>query len=305
MEDTIKKENLEEYNAFNHLIDKTNKNQYLFKENIPLIQTLILLTKADEAKNILEIGCAQGVGTHTIFSQNRSPGNIVGIDISDKMLAKAVENFKANVNFTCNPHNQLQLLSVKANEKITLTDNAEGKTLTLIQCDCESIPYVDEQFDSYICSLTLHHADDYTQSVKEAYRVLKKGGKFGVGEFGDKSQNIYNLIYQILEKYGLKTPSAKIFRIADDIKGFIKICSEAGFKNIKYGYTNIFKANFDKDNVVKNLHEKIKIQLNELKDKDKDKYEALMTELNNALNQYFVVDNKVAMMNCICIFGEK
>jgi len=49
-------------------------------------------------------------------------------------------------------------------------------------CDAASIPLRDECADMVFCVATLHHIEDPSLAIKEAHRVLRRGGVIGIAE---------------------------------------------------------------------------------------------------------------------------
>jgi ubiquinone/menaquinone biosynthesis C-methylase UbiE len=47
---------------------------------------------------------------------------------------------------------------------------------TFVQCSMTSMPFPDETFDAVLCLHVVAHFKDGEQGIKEAFRVLKKGG---------------------------------------------------------------------------------------------------------------------------------
>lgn len=84
---------------------------------------------------ILDVGCGNG-----FISQLYPNFNIVGIDISDGMLA----------------HNPQKWIKAPA----------------------EAIPFPDNHFDYVVCRSLLHHLEEPEQGLREMFRVLKPGGKW-------------------------------------------------------------------------------------------------------------------------------
>lgn len=76
------------------------------------------------------------------------------------------------------------------NVKITLTDFSQlmiekcsellrkNSMFSFQQMDLQAIPFADESFDIVIANHMLYHVPDMEKGLREAYRVLKKGGTF-------------------------------------------------------------------------------------------------------------------------------
>ena len=100
-------------------------------------------------KKILDVGC--GIGS---FEQNLPSLNIVGLDISEKMLEEAR----------------------KRSDK------------TFFQGNAEKLEFKDSTFDAVFTVTTLEFLDDYQKVVKEIARVTKPNGKILVMMLNPKSQ---------------------------------------------------------------------------------------------------------------------
>ena len=101
-----------------------------------------------KGKKILDVGCGTGRNLR-VYARN---GAIVtGIDISDKSIEIAKENFKVS--------------------------KLHGD---LLICDACFLPFNDESFDMVSSIGVLHHIPDVEKAVSEIYRVLKKDGRLKV-----------------------------------------------------------------------------------------------------------------------------
>ncbi|MEO6590412.1 MAG: class I SAM-dependent methyltransferase [Pyrinomonadaceae bacterium] len=102
-----------------------------------------------ENLDVLEIGC--GTGKNTEFLQTKSK-KLIGADFSEEMLANA-------------------------KEKIT-AENVEFRQMDLR----EKWDFADETFDLITCSLALEHIENIDFVFQQARKVLKKSGRFYIGE---------------------------------------------------------------------------------------------------------------------------
>jgi len=97
---------------------------------------------------ILDIGC--GTGEQSLFLAKRGY-QVLGVDISREMLAKANENAK----------------------EIMLKDN-----LSLVMASAEALPFRDKSFDSLISIFgVFNHIPKADHAFQETHRVLKSGGR--------------------------------------------------------------------------------------------------------------------------------
>ena len=109
-------------------------------------QLLIEYAELSPGKKALEIGCGTGLFTEKLL---RSGTDLVAVDLSDDLLEKA----RARKLLHC----------------------------TVERADAHELPYADASFDAVCGSSILHHLE-MEKALREAYRVLKPGGKIAFAE---------------------------------------------------------------------------------------------------------------------------
>jgi ubiquinone/menaquinone biosynthesis C-methylase UbiE len=98
-----------------------------------------------QGKKILALGCGSGEEIELLRSKGAEDKNIIGIDISEKLIQIAKETY-VDVDFQA--------------------------------MDMEKLSFENESFDLVYSSLALHYIDDWMQVLSEVYRVIKKSGQF-------------------------------------------------------------------------------------------------------------------------------
>lgn len=102
-------------------------------------------------KEILEIGA--GAGVTTGFIEKRFPdARIVATDFDEEQIAVA--------------------------RRKSSRTNVEYRT-----ADAMNLPFQDGSFDACFAILVFHHLEDYPKGIREAFRVLKSGGRLYVYDF--------------------------------------------------------------------------------------------------------------------------
>jgi ubiquinone/menaquinone biosynthesis C-methylase UbiE len=109
-------------------------------------QLLAAHAELGPGKKALEIGCGTGLFTEKLAA---SGANLTAVDLSEELLAQARER------------------------RIALA--------TITRADAHHLSFSDASFDAVIGSSILHHLD-MPQALREAYRVLKPGGKIAFAE---------------------------------------------------------------------------------------------------------------------------
>ena len=98
-----------------------------------------------KGKRVLDLGC--GFGWHCIYAAENGAVQVTGVDISEKMLAKAQEMTKSPV-------------------------------VKYIQMPIEDIDFEEGVFDVVISSLVLHYIESFENICKKINRSLVSGGSF-------------------------------------------------------------------------------------------------------------------------------
>lgn len=151
---------------------------------------------------LLDLGC--GSGRHFMKDWD---GEVYGVDFSDEMLRYAVED-------------------------------AEKKGIKAIvaKASADNIPYEENFFDNAIYIATLHCIDSpegREKSVKELYRVLKKGGKALISVWSRNQERVKNApkeAYVPWTHEGKKYQRYYYIFEREEFEGILKL---AGFKLIR------------------------------------------------------------------------
>ncbi len=139
----MSKQNIYDNDSFFKNFKNIRDNNINFND---LIETPILLAMLPDLHNkkILDIGC--GMGQHAKQYSDMGAKSILGIDISEKMLAYAKEHNSA--------------------DNITYTKMA-----------MEDINSLQEQFDLITSSLVFDYIEDFDEMMKCSYNLLNSGGQ--------------------------------------------------------------------------------------------------------------------------------
>jgi ubiquinone/menaquinone biosynthesis C-methylase UbiE len=154
---------------------------------------LILQGRIQAGQVVLDMGC--GTGTLTLLIKKIHPNtDVYGLDRDSQVL---------NI----------------ARRKIERT----GEAISLQHGTATCLPYANESFDHVFASLALHHLtrQDKQQALREAFRVLKPGGKLHVVDFGKPHDLLMWLISLVVRWFE---------EIHDHIMGLLPVfIADAGF----------------------------------------------------------------------------
>ncbi len=140
---------------------------------------------------MIDIGCGRGEFTLDVA---KVATRVLGIDFSTKAIAKALENGQAN-----------------------RVDNVEFKI-----ADARRIPYPDQSFD--LAFSRRGPAVESLQTITEAYRVLRRGGRLIQQEIGERDKLNWKQVFGRGQNYPFKG------RIVEEKE---RLLAEAGFRNIE------------------------------------------------------------------------
>ena len=74
------------------------------------------------------------------------------------------------------------------------------KNIKWYLCSAEKLPFKDNTFDFYTISYGIRNVTNISQCIKEAFRVLKPGGRFFCLEFSKVENEILKLLYKNYSK---------------------------------------------------------------------------------------------------------
>jgi len=194
-------------------------------------KTAIKLLKNENPKLILDV--ATGTGDFALEALKLNPERIIGVDISEGMLAQGREKMKKR-NLTA---------------KIDLQSG-----------DSENLNFPDNYFDAVIVSFGVRNFENLEKGLANIYRVLKPNGNLVVLEFSRPKyfpfKQIYNFYFNFIlpfvGKIVSKDKSAYTYlpesvRAFPDGKNFISILEKIGFKEtlckpLTFGISSIYKG---------------------------------------------------------------
>ena len=120
------------------------------------------------------------------------------------------------------------------------------KNIKWIKAKAESLPVKDNVYDFYSISYGIRNVTDVNKTLKEAYRVLKPGGRFMCLEFSKIDNEVLNFFYKnysktipIIGKYvvGSSKPYdylVKSIKEFYDQKQLLELLVKNGFSNVEY-----------------------------------------------------------------------
>ena len=141
------------------------------------------------------------LGVHRLWKRNliswmnpQRGDKIIDVAAGTGDLAKMVSKKNNNNNIFC---------CVEPNKEMFETGKKKLKFLANIKwylSSAEKLPFKENTFDFYTISYGIRNVTDINLCLREAYRVLKPGGRFFCLEFSTVENEILNLLYQRYSK---------------------------------------------------------------------------------------------------------
>ncbi len=131
---------------------------------------LIQMINPSSKKRLIDVACGTGDIAKLFIEATNKKSSVLCVDQNINMIKECKKNLK--------------------NYK-----NVKWKL-----CNAEKLDVPDNSFDFYIISFGLRNTKDLNKCLKEAYRVLKKGGRFVCLEFSKIENNNLDFIYKEYSK---------------------------------------------------------------------------------------------------------
>jgi demethylmenaquinone methyltransferase / 2-methoxy-6-polyprenyl-1,4-benzoquinol methylase len=115
-----------------------------------------------------------------------------------------------------------------------------------IKANAEKLPFNDDTFDFYTISYGIRNVTDINQTLNEAFRVIKPGGRFMCLEFSKIDNEMLNFFYKqysktipLIGKYivGASQPYEYLINSIDkfyDQNQLLELMTNTGFSNVEY-----------------------------------------------------------------------
>ena len=165
------------------------------------------LAQLNEGETVLDLGSGGGIDVLLSARRVGPTGKVYGLDMTDEMLELANEN--------------------KRRAGVTNVEFLRG--------EIETIPLPDESVDVIISNCVINLSADKPQVLREAFRVLKPGGRFAVSDVVVRGE-VPDAVRRNLELWiGCVAGALEEMEYRD-------LLADAGFRRIDIEPTRIYKA---------------------------------------------------------------
>jgi SAM-dependent methyltransferase len=167
----------------------------------------VLLAQLNEGETVLDLGSGGGIDVFLSAKRVGPAGKVYGLDMTDDMLSLANENKK----------------------------KAGVQNVEFLKGEIENIPLPDNSVDVLISNCVINLSADKGGVLREAFRVLKPGGRFAVSDVVRRNGEMPEEIARNVELWIGCVAGALA------ISEYEKLLGEAGFENIGVEPTRVYR----------------------------------------------------------------
>jgi arsenite methyltransferase len=165
------------------------------------------LAKLNPGETVLDLGSGGGIDVLLSAKRVGPAGKAYGLDMTDEMLALANENKR----------------------------RAGAKNVEFLRGEIEHIPLPDNSVDVVISNCVINLSSDKAQVLREAFRVLKPGGRFAVSDVVTRGEIAPEIRQNVLLWIGCVAGALE----ENDYRGKL---TAAGFEQVDVESTRIYRA---------------------------------------------------------------
>jgi len=165
------------------------------------------LAQLNEGETVLDLGSGGGIDVLLSARRVGPTGKVYGLDMTDEMLALANDN----------------------------KHKAGATNVEFLRGEIESIPLPDSSVDVIISNCVINLSSDKAQVLREAFRVLKPGGRFAVSDVVVRGETPPDVRRNMELWIGCVAGALEETEYRD-------LLADAGFRRVEIEPTRVYKA---------------------------------------------------------------
>jgi SAM-dependent methyltransferase len=165
------------------------------------------LAKLNPGETVLDLGSGGGIDVLLSAKRVGATGKAYGLDMTDEMLALANENQR----------------------------KAGATNVEFLKGEMENIPLPDNSVDVIISNCVINLSADKDRVLREAFRVLKPGGRFAVSDVVTRGEMLPQIRQSIMAWVGCIAGALE----ENDYRGKL---AAAGFQEVEIEPTRVYRA---------------------------------------------------------------
>lgn len=171
------------------------------KQLAPARAAAVAAAALTPGERVLDVACGTGLLTFEAARLVGTAGQVVGIDLSGRMIDTARRMAPPNVSFQ--------------------------------RMDAQKLDLPTASFDAVLCGLGLMYVPESAAAVSEMARVLRPGGRLALAVWGERSQCGWAPLFEIVEAEVASEVCPLFFRLGqpDQLAG---LCGQAGLEVFDY-----------------------------------------------------------------------
>jgi ubiquinone/menaquinone biosynthesis C-methylase UbiE len=155
-------------------------------------------------ERVLDVACGTGLVSLQAAARVRPAGQVLGVDISERMVAEAAARAAAH----------------------------GAANATFARMDAEALDLPDESFDAVLCALGLMYAPTPETALAEMARVLRPGGRAVLAVWGERAACGWSPVFEIVDAEVASDVCPLFFRLGR-AETLAHLCVAAGFEAVE------------------------------------------------------------------------
>lgn len=174
----------------------------------PAQAALMAMAALAPGERVLDVACGTGLVSFTAQEAVGPTGQILGVDLSDRMVQVA--------------------RSRAAARQFSSTVSSTTSNTSFERMDAEKLDLPDASFDVVLCALGLMYLPEPAQAVQEMRRVLRRGGRVALAVWGERARCGWASLFPIVDAEVASEVCPLFFGLGQQ-DNLARLCARQGF----------------------------------------------------------------------------